>query len=640
MIHRPTRQRPFIARRLVHRGLPLLMAGLLPVAAGAQTLPGTPDPLPTTASSGPIRLRQPQSAVQDEAGDGSTRATRDGSDQYSNSPGAPRRPPSAQALSDFEIYVRRLNDDKLVRRYGSELLSPMYAPDAGQQSPLVPPDYLLRPGDELLLTLWGSVDADLRLQIDRSGRVAIPRVGPVMLSGVRYADATEVISRRVAQTFKNFNLSVALGRLRGQRVYVTGFVQQPGAVSTSALATLTQVLMQAGGPSSAGSFRQIQLRRGGALVGQFDLYDLLLNGSRGGDPLLQADDVVHVGPVGPQVALIGSVNQPAIFELKPGENVASLLRMAGGFSPVADAGRLSLDRFGDRAGGRTSQWELPAAEGNAPINGDVLRAFNAAEVALPSERQNKRVRVEGEVLRPGDYLLPPTSNLADAMAAAGGTTSKAFVYATMFSRESVRRAQQENYDRALRDLETQMTTYNSTRRTTTAEEATAVSASNSATGRFLDQLRSLRPNGRVVLQLTPQSTTLPELALEDGDRIVIPSRPTTVGVFGSVFNTGSYLFSDSRNVGDYLRMAGGPTRGADQASVFVLRANGTVISNLHNGNWFSKTSAVQQTSVEPGDTIFVPEEMDKTTFVQAAKDWTQIFYQLGLGIAGIKAAVK
>lgn len=635
-------------RGLAARALPALLAVLMPLSVLAQTAPAAAD---VGASSGPIRLRQPQVVNTD---DRDADALRDGAsyDPRSRALGTAGayagQPMSGQARtlpppapSDFEVYVRRLNEDRPVRRFGSELLSSLYdTADGGRHSAPVPADYTLRPGDEIVVTLWGSVDADLRLQIDRSGRVAIPRVGPIMLAGVRYADAPDVISRRVGQVFKNFSLSVTLGQLRGLRVYVTGFVHKPGAVNTQALSTLTQALMQAGGPSAAGSFRQVQLRRGGQLVGQFDLYDLLLNGNRGGDLFLQSEDVVHVGPVGRQVALIGSVNRPAIFELKPNETVTDLLRMAGGFSPVADASRLAVDRFGDRASGRTVQWNLPTDARNEPVNGDVLRAFNAAEVALPSERQNKRVRIEGEVARPGDYLLPPDSTLADVMAAAGGTTSKAFVYATVFTRESVRRTQQENYERALRDLETQMTTYNATRRTATAEEATAVSASSAATSRFLEQLRALKPSGRVVLQLNPQSIELPPLALEDGDRLVIPSRPTTVGVFGSVFNTGSYLYSGSRTVGDYLRLAGGPTRGADQASVFVVRANGTVTSGLHSGGWFSRGSPINEAATEPGDTIFVPEEMDKTTFIQMAKDWTQIMYQFGLGIAGIVSATR
>jgi len=151
----------------------------------------------------------------------------------------------------------------------------------------------------------------------------------------------------------------------------------------------------------------------------------------------------------------------------------------------------------------------------------------------------------------------------------------------------------------------------------------------------------LKPSGRVVLQLPPDSRDLPDLALEDGDRLYVPALPTTVGVFGSVFNGGSYLWSDKRSVDDYMRLAGGPTKGADQASVFVIRANGSVVSNLQTKSWLrTRSSEFVGMEAQPGDTIFVPEDVSKTTFVQDAKDWTQILYQFGVGIAAINTFVK
>ena len=550
--------------------------------------------------------------------------------------GLPPPPPG-----DFELYVRALPGAAGVTRLGSELLAGLSPRTEGADyNPLVPPDYLLRAGDELVLTLWGSVDADLRLQVDRSGRISIPRVGPVMVSGVRYADLPDVIGKRVGQVFKNFQLSVSLGQLRGSRIYVTGFVARPGALTVNGLSTLAQALMRAGGPSAAGSFRNIQLRRGGTTVATFDLYDLMLKGERGADQIVQSDDVVFVGPVGPQVAFIGSVNRPAIFELKPGETLADMLRMAGGFSPVADASRVTLERFSDRASGRVVQVGMADGSSTQPMNGDVARAFNAADIALPTERQNKRVRVEGEVARPGEYVLPPASSIADALRAAGGPTGNAYLFGTSFVRESVRQTQQQNYDRALRDLETQLSTNTATRRTSSSEDAALQTANTAANARLIEQLRSLKPTGRIVLQLTPQSTALPDLALEDGDRLSIPSRPTTVGVFGSVFSAGSYLHSTNRTVGDYLRLAGGPTRGADDGSVFVIRANGTVNSSLQESGFFSRGNQIGGLGTEPGDTIFVPEEMNKATWIQNAKDWTQILYQFGIGLAGMKSAVN
>lgn len=584
------------------------------------------------APGGPVRLRQPTNATALPT-----------QEALQAQPMAPPSPPYRP--SEFEAYVQSVastagpNPDQ-IRRFGSDLLTgPAAALSAPDYSPVVPPDYLLQAGDELVLTLWGSVDADLRLQVDRSGRINVPRVGPIMVSGVRYGDLPDVISRRVALVFKNFQLSVSLGQLRGLRVYVTGFVQRPGVLVVSSLSTMAQTLMRAGGPSAAGSFRNVQLRRGKSLVATFDLYDLLLKGDREADRLVQAEDVILVGPIGPQVALIGSVNRPAIFELKPGETVADALRMAGGFAAVADTTRLAIERLDERATLRVTQIDMPGAGQVALHTGDLIRAFNAISVQLPQQKQNKRVRIEGEVARPGEYVMPPESSLSDALRQAGGLTQAAYVFGAELTRDSVRVTQQQNYERALRDMETDMTRSIYTTRTSSADEAAGQAAGAQATARLIERLRSVKPNGRVVLQMPPEGGMFPELALEDGDRLYVPPRPTTVGVFGSVFNTGSYLFSNGRGVSDYLQLAGGPTRGADDRAIFVVRANGSVVSSLQGSSWLNRSGDLKSLRAEPGDTIFVPEEMNKTTVVQSVRDWTQIFFQLAVGAAGLKTAV-
>jgi protein involved in polysaccharide export with SLBB domain len=523
-----------------------------------------------------------------------------------------------------------------IRRFGSDLITGARGTSPQDFTPQVPPDYLISPGDELVLALWGTVDANLRLVVDRTGRVTIPRVGAVMVAGVRYADLPNVIRQQVAQVFRNFQLSVSLGKLRSIRIYVTGFARRPGSYTVSSLSTIVNALMRTGGPSSAGSFRHIELHRGGQLVTTFDLYDLLLRGDKSGDRVLQAEDVIQIGPVGPQVAMIGSVNKPAIFELKDGDTVTDVLGMAAGFNAVADRTRLAIERLADRENVRVTQLSLPADGSQKPSSGDVLRAFSLVETALPVQRQNKRVRVEGEVAHPGEYILPASSTVNDALRAAGGLTADAYLYGTEFNRESVRQTQQQNYDRALRDMETDFTRTTSTQHVGNADEAAALNSRAAATSRLIEQLRGVRPTGRIVLEMSPDSPSLPDLALEDGDRLYVPPRPTTVGVFGSVVNGGSYLFAQGRSIGDYLRLAGGATRGADEASTFVLRPNGTAVSAQQRSGWFGLGGSLDALPAEPGDTIFLPEQMDRSTFIQSAKDWTQILYQFGLGAAALR----
>lgn len=546
------------------------------------------------------------------------------------------RSTAAYAPSEFERFVNQLAGASTpIRRLGSELVTG--ASSQGQDYvPQVPPDYLVSPGDEVDVTLWGTVDGHLRRTVDRSGRINLPRIGSVMVAGVRYADLSEVIHRQGAEVFKNFQVSATLGKLRSIRIYVTGFTARPGSYTVSSLSTIVNALMQTGGPSAAGSFRDIKLYRGGKLVSTFDLYKLLLEGDKSADQTLQAEDVVQIGPVGKQAALIGSVNKPAVFELKSGETVADLLRMAGGLNAVADRTRLAVQRLADRDTVRIAQLTLPADSAREPDNGEVLQAFSLVDTALPVQRQNKRVRVDGEVQRPGDYLLPPGSTIADALKAAGGLTPQAYVFGAELDRDSVRVTQQQNYDSALRDMETDFARASASVHAQTADEVAAQNAKAQTTERLIAQLRAVKPTGRVVLEVTPSSTALPELQLEQGDHLYVPARPSTVGVFGSVFSTGSFLFAEGKSINDYLNLAGGPKRDADKDSIFVVRANGTVVSNAQSSGWFGLSSSLGSLAAQPGDTIFVPEQMDRTTFLQVAKDWTQILYQFGLGAAALK----
>ena len=606
-------------------------------ADAANSATGSPlrlrqDPAPETTSREPTS-REPRTLPEANVNERPLRST----DPMTTTPSQPQRTP-LPPRSEFESFVQRNLGDTLATRIGVDWLTGLTtSDDSNEYSPLVPPDYIVRAGDELVVTFWGSVDADLRLQVDRSGRISIPRIGPVMVSGLRYGDLTETLRRRADLVFRNYEVSVSLGKLRGIRVFVTGFVKRPGAVVVNSLSTITLALSRAGGPSAAGSFRNVQLRRGRERAENFDLYDLLLRGDRSADRILQPDDVIHVGAVGEQVAIIGSVNRPSILELKAGEKLSDAMLMVGNLSAVADRSRVVIERLTDRNDRRIEEVALPAGGSQILNNGDVVRVFSVVDATLSQYRQYKLVRIDGEVQRPGEFILPPASTLQDALAAAGGITPQAFIYGAEFTRESVRVKQQENYERALRDLQTEYTRAAVSSKISSGEDAAIASSRQSGSDRLIERLRAVKPSGRVILQVDPAAEALPSLVLEDGDRLTIPTRPNTVGVFGSVFNAGSYLFTEGREVSQMLALAGGPTRGADAGSVFVVRANGSVISARQSGSsWFGLGNRLTSLTALPGDTIFVPEELNRTTWIQDAKEWTQILYQLGFGAAALK----
>ena len=634
-----------------------LAASLLPGIALAQFTGNSSNDLTTGRSVDVQHINDPVAAT--AAGDGSATTTLRQVPRATTAGGQPEGRgaayrPQPYAPSEFERYVQQQagaaqpqpQDEqgnpqggaRPIRRFGASLVTDDALASASQDPlPVVPADYIVRPGDEIDLTLWGSVDADLQLPVDRGGRINVPHVGAISVGGLRNADLADAITRRVAQTFRNFHVSATLGQVRPIRVFVGGYVAHPGSITLNGLSSVLHAIMRAGGPSAAGSFRDIHLRRGGKDVGDFDLYDLLLKGDRNTDQLVQPDDVLFVGPIGTQVAVLGSVNQPAIYELKPGETLDDVLRMAGGFNAVADRRRVTIERLADRDTGKVTELPLPAHQRDALATGDIVRAFSAVAATLPQDKQNEHVRIEGEVLRPGDYILPPGSRIADALRAAGGMTSAAYPFGTEFTRESVRKVQVVNYERALRDFETDMAKSQANQRATSAEELSSQAASAQSNARLLERLRQIQPTGRVVLQITPDARTLPDLPLEDGDTLTIPQRGSSVGIFGSVFNTGSFVFEPNHTTQQYLALAGGPTRGADKDSIFMIRANGAVISAQQGASFWHSGNDFKEALVQPGDTIFVPEELNKATFIQNAKDWTQILYQFGLGLAGINA---
>ncbi len=547
-------------------------------------------------------------------------------------------PKQPYVAGEFEQYVQRLQGAATVRHFGENLVTDDAIASATQDPlPSIPGDYIIRPGDEIALAIWGTVNADLQVAVDRAGRISVPRVGAINVAGLRNADLADAITRRVAQTFKNFQLTATLGQVRAIRVFVSGYVQRPGTVTVSGLSSVLHAIMRAGGPSAAGSFRDIHLRRAGQEAAVFDLYDLLLKGARDTDRLVQPDDVIFIGPVGTQVAVLGSVNQQAIYELRSGQTLEDALAMAGGFTAVADRSRVSIERLAERNTGRIAELSLPAHARDQLDTGDVIRAFSVVSAAQSQALQNDHVRIEGEVLHPGDYILPPGSHITDALRAAGGMTQAAYVYGTDFSRDSVRKSQQINYDRALNDLETDITKIQANQRVASADDLNGQTAAIKASARLLERLRQIRPTGRVVLQLSPDAMALPDLALEDGDTISIPTRGSSVGIFGSVFNIGSFVFVPGHTTQQYLALAGGPTRSADKTSIFMIRANGSVISSRQGASFWRSGNDLSVAIVQPGDTLFVPDELNKSTFVQDAKDWTQILYQFGLGIAGIKS---
>ncbi len=215
----------------------------------------------------------------------------------------------------------------------------------------VTPDYVIGPGDELRLQIWGQVNQQGRFVVDRTGAISVPQVGTVHVAGQQYGQLNEFLRDEFGRVYRNFNLDVTMGQLRSIQVFVVGQARRPGSYTISSLSTLLNALFASGGPTAQGSLRDIQVKRGAQTVVHFDLYDLLLHGDKSKDVRLSPGDVIFIPTAGPQVALLGSVNTPAIYELKKDvaqTTVGDLLELGGGRTSSAAGSPARLERIVDR----------------------------------------------------------------------------------------------------------------------------------------------------------------------------------------------------------------------------------------------------------------------------------------------------
>jgi polysaccharide export outer membrane protein len=735
--------------------------------------------------------------------------------------------------SEFQRMVQTTTGH-LLPVYGASLFTGTPSTFAPVTDVPVGPGYVLGPGDQIDLQLSGQVNQRLRLLVDRTGAISVPGLGAIHVAGLPYGELTNFLNDRLGKIYRNFTLNANLGSLRTIQVFVVGQARSPGAYSISSLSSLTNAIFASGGALPQGSLRDIQVERGGTTIDHFDLYDLLLHGDKSHDIPLATGDVIFIPFAGPQVAVSGSVEHPAIYEMKGDTTVAQALQFAGGETAVAASSTVRLqrvfehrersftainpeqaatellrngdilsvqpvsDRFRDAVtlrgnvanpgryvwhpgmhiadlipdkdslitrnywrqrerlgqvpieylpeqngvpnqplgqnqdlnqdlsagpnanqtpdqaegaldvrgnqsgqhpqpttqtgsssatGGGSSvgaaltanngpftakndvvlsapdiDWSYAVIERLSPsdlttslipfnlgklvldhdssqnfelLAGDVITIFSKSDIHVPSTQQTRFVRLEGEFNSAGIYSVQPGETLRGLLRRAGGFTPEAYLYASEFTRESTRRVEQQRLREYADQLDAQIssvTAANQSRAVSPADQVAAAASETDARS-AVSRLRSVQPIGRIVLDLKPDSIgvdAVPDIALEDGDRFVVPHVPASVTVQGQVYNANAFLFERDRRVIDYLRQAGGPDRDADKHRVFLLRADGSVVS--------SQYSNVLHAPIYPGDTIVVPPILDKRAFLQRIVDIATIVGNLGVGIAAISIA--
>ncbi len=307
--------------------------------------------------------------------------------------------------------LARSSTGEMIPIFGRDFFQTAPSTFAPGNSIPITPDYVLGPGDQVLVRTFGGGNAssgNSQLTVDNAGDIYVPRVGSVHVAGLRANQLQSEITTAVNRVFRNYSLSVSLGQLRSIQVYLVGEARRPGAYTVSGLSTVLNALFASGGPNVQGSMRNIQVRRGGQTLPEFDLYDLVLRGDKSRDFRLESGDTIFIPPVGPQVALAGSVRHPAIYELKDASSLDDVLKLAGGFSATGSPGQISLERIGTDLRRQATTVTLDAA-GRAMVlrDGDVVYAGHIS----PGYEQS--VTIRGNLANPGRFKWVPGMRLSD-----------------------------------------------------------------------------------------------------------------------------------------------------------------------------------------------------------------------------------
>ena len=311
--------------------------------------------------------------------------------------------------SEFQRMVAN-STGKMLPIYGARLFRNAPSTFAPLDRVPVTPDYVIGPGDELLIQVWGQVTLNSRFTVDRTGNIYVPQVGTLRVAGLQFAQLQEYLKVQMSKVFRNFDLNVNMGQLRSIQIFVVGQARRPGSYTVSSLSTLVNALFVTGGPTPQGSLRHIQLKRSGQVQVDFDLYDLLQRGDKSKDLQLLPGDVIYIPPVGAQVAVAGSVNTPAIYELKSATDstVGDVLALASGVTPVTLSDTARLERVDEHKMRSVTDLTLDSAgRASAVRDGDIL------ELVAIVNRYKDAVTLRGNVANPGRYGWRPGMRVGD-----------------------------------------------------------------------------------------------------------------------------------------------------------------------------------------------------------------------------------
>ncbi len=487
--------------------------------------------------------------------------------------------------------------DTQVRIFGEQLFRGAFATTSGST---FNDSYVINVGDNVQVRMWGAYQYAATMTVDPQGNIFLPNVGPVRIAGVQNGHLQSVVQSAIGRIYRsNVGVYASLEQAQPVKVFVTGFVNQPGYYGGLAADSVLSYLDRAGGVDpKRGSYIDIQILRGGQVVQKINLYDFLIMGRL--SPFSFRDgDVINVASQKQTFSISGRVQNEYVFEFGVNDlTVSDVLAVA---NPLADATNISITRASGRA--QTAEYYALNEAHHVPVqNGDKL--------VVTSDRYagTIAVQVTGAHKGHGAVVLPYGARLKDVIAQLE-PSSLANVNNLTIYRESVKQKQKESIGKALDRLE-QMTL---STQSTTREEAQLRAEDAKLVAQFIAKARLIEPTGRVVV--VPNSWQ--DIILEQGDIIHIPEQTSVITVNGQVRNQGALTFNADLTAGDYIAKSGGFDDNADQEQILVMHQNG-------------ETSVVNTAyRIQAGDEIMVLPKV-KTRRVEIARGLSQILYQIAV----------
>lgn len=525
----------------------------------------------------------------------------------------------------LEIIEKRTNefsrDDGSLKKFGENFFDTMQTSFMPINVGNLGADYTLDVGDSFKLILTGNLNDEHELMIQRDGSIAIPQFGKVSLAGKSLQLAEEVVSNMISTSAVGVNSFLSLDKVRDVQVLLVGGIENPGIYTLSGGSNILGAIDAAGGISRNGSFRNIELKRGGESIYNLDMYDVLVSGDFKTNITLRSGDTIFIHPVNFEVAVTGGVNHEAIFEILPNENLSDLIKYAGNFSQdYYGYGSIHVRRVDLKS---SKILNVPMTQ----LDQFILSPRDS--VTVPAFKNDldelKKVKIEGRVARPGEYFIEEGDTIKSLIERAGGYLPDAYLYGAALYRKNA--LEQEKLYAQLR--------YSDTINHIISSLGKPNININPSVLEFLsEEIRSNQFTGRVIINLynsLSSANKSDDLALLEGDRIHIPSMQKVVHILGDFGNPINATFDPELSLDGYIKLAGGLKESAVQ-DIIIIDPDGK--THLYKKSLFNLRSNID---IYPGSIIYAQRNVGDLSGVMYASAVAPIISSLAISLASLNS---